>query len=56
MKVRIFTLFFICFAFLPTTLWAAGEYVGEDLGNDIYKHIDEGSYKLKTQLIENRLK
>ncbi|OIP54948.1 hypothetical protein AUK10_00235 [Candidatus Gracilibacteria bacterium CG2_30_37_12] len=57
MKVRIFTLLFICFTFLPTIiLWAAGEYVGEDLGNNIYKRIDEGSYKLKTQLIENRLK
>lgn len=56
MQVRIVVLsFLILLSFFSSSAWAEDDYVGEDLGNDIYKRIDEGVYKLKKQLIENRL-
>lgn len=56
MQARIFLFIFLVFSssFAPS-LFAEDGYIGEDLGNDIYKRLDEGTYKLKKQLIENRL-
>lgn len=57
MQSRIVTLIlFIVLSFILSSVHATDGYVGEDLGNDIYKRIDEGTYKLKKRLIENRLK
>ncbi len=48
----------ICVTFSFGSLFVSAEegYIGEDLGYDIYKRIDEGIYKVKRDMIESRLK
>lgn len=46
----------LCSILFACPIFAEEDYIGTDLGNDIYKRIDTGVYKIKKQLIENRLK
>jgi len=41
---------------LSSSVWADSDYIGKELGNDIYRIIDQGTYTLKKKLVDNRLK
>jgi len=49
--------FFFCllvFSLIPSVFADEG-YIGEDLGTDIYRRVDTGTFKLKQQMVDKRL-